>query len=152
MAQLIDKIEILIQPILEDLGYELVDLEYQRDQRGWILQIFLDKEGGINLDNCAAASREISSLLDVENIIPTAYNLEVSSPGIERPLKRIADFERFAGQLVKIKTLDSIDPDASGKNKKTFSELEMEKLSLYSCEDADFTERLRHILKPKLKK
>ncbi len=120
MAQLTDKIENLVQPILEDLGYELVDLEYQREQRGWILRFFLDKKGGINLDDCAAASREISSLLDVENIISTAYNLEVSSPGIERPLKKAKDFERFAGQLVKIKTLDAIDPDASGKNKKTF--------------------------------
>ncbi len=120
MAQLTEQIENLVQPILEDLGCELVDLEYQREQRGWILRFFLDKEGGINLDDCAAASREISSLLDVENIISTAYNLEVSSPGVERPLKKAKDFERFAGQVVKIKTLDAIDPDASGKNKKTF--------------------------------
>ena len=120
MAQLINQIEKLIQPILEDLNCELVDLEYQQEQRGWILRVFLDKAGGINLDDCAAASREISSLLDVENIMTTAYNLEVSSPGIERPLKKIGDFERFVGQLVKIKTLDAIDPDGSGKNKKTF--------------------------------
>lgn len=120
MAQLTEQIENLIQPILEDLGCELVDLEYQREQRGWILRFFLDKEGGINLDDCAAASREISSLLDVENIISTAYSLEVSSPGVERPLKKAKDFERFAGQIVKIKTLDAIDPEASGKNKKTF--------------------------------
>ena len=120
MAQLAEQIEQLIQPILEDLGCELVDLEYQREQQGWILRVFLDKKDGINLDDCAAASREISSLLDVENLITTAYNLEVSSPGIERPLKKIADFERFIGQLVKIKTLDAIDPDGSGKTKKTF--------------------------------
>ena len=120
MAQLTEQIEQLIQPILEDLGCELVDLEYQREQRGWILRIFVDKEGGINLDDCAAASREISSHLDVENLITTAYNLEVSSPGIERPLKKARDFERFVGQLAKIKTLDAIDPDATGKNRKTF--------------------------------
>ena len=120
VAQLTERIEQLIQPILEDLSCELVDLEYQRDQRGWVLRVFLDKDGGINLDDCAAASREISSLLDVENLISTAYNLEVSSPGIERPLKKIGDFQRFCGQLVKIKTLDTIDPDGSGKNRKTF--------------------------------
>ena len=120
MAQVIEQIEKLVQPLLEDLGCELVDLEYQREQRGWILRFFLDKEGGINLDDCAVASREISSLLDVENIINTAYNLEVSSPGIERPLKKAQDFKRFTGQLAKIKTMDVIDPDNTGRSRKTF--------------------------------
>ena len=120
MAQLVEQIEQLVQPILEDLGCELVDLEYQREQHGWTLRFLLDKDNGINLDDCAMASREISALLDVENLIDTAYNLEVSSPGIERPLKKAQDFERFSGKLAKIKTLDAIDPDASGKNRKTF--------------------------------
>lgn len=120
MAQVTEQIEELVQPILDDLGFELVDLEYQREQRGWILRFFLDKEGGITLDDCAEASREISTLLDVEDVIQTAYNLEVSSPGMERPLKKLADFERFAGQLVKIKTWQPIDPDQSGKGRKTF--------------------------------
>ena len=120
MAQLTDKVEALVLPIVEDLGFELVDLEYQREERGWVLRFFLDKDGGINLDDCAAASREISSLLDVENVISTAYNLEVSSPGIERPLKKAHDFERFSGQLAKIKTFEAIDPDASGRKRKTF--------------------------------
>jgi len=120
VAQVTEQIEQLIQPLLEDLDCELVDLEYQREQRGWVLRFFLDKVGGINLDDCAKASREISSLLDVENVITTAYSLEVSSPGIERPLKKPEDFKRFSGQLAKIKTMDSIDPDASGKNRKTF--------------------------------
>jgi ribosome maturation factor RimP len=120
VAQLIEKIEELVQPIMDDLNCELVDVEYQREQRGWVLRFFLDKEGGINLDECAEASREISSLLDVEDIIGTAYNLEVSSPGVERPLKKLADFERFSGELAKIRTLDSIDPDDSGRKRKTF--------------------------------
>jgi len=120
VAQVIDQIEKLVQPLLEDLGCELVDLEYQREQRGWVLRFFLDKENGINLDDCAMASREISSLMDVENIISTAYSLEVSSPGIERPLKKSQDFKRFTGQIAKIKTITGIDPDATGKNRKTF--------------------------------
>ena len=120
MAQLLEKIEELVQPILDDLKCELVDIEYQREQRGWVLRFFLDKEGGINLDDCAEASREISSLLDVEETIGTAYNLEVSSPGIERPLKKLTDFERFSGELAKIKTLDAIDPDETGRKRKTF--------------------------------
>ncbi|MCK4501929.1 MAG: ribosome maturation factor RimP [Desulfuromonadales bacterium] len=120
MAHLIERIEALVTPILTDLGCELVDIEYQQEQRGWVLRFLLDKEGGINLDACAAASREIGSLLDVEDVIPTAFNLEVSSPGLERPLKKAGDFERFSGQPAKIKTVSSIDPDESGKNRKTF--------------------------------
>ncbi|SEA66303.1 ribosome maturation factor RimP [Desulfuromusa kysingii] len=120
MAQLLEKIEELVLPIIEDLGCELVDIEYQREDRGWVLRFFLDKDGGINLDDCATASREISSMLDVENVISTAYSLEVSSPGIERPLKKPEDFIRFTGQLAKIKTHEAIDPDGSGRNRKTF--------------------------------
>jgi ribosome maturation factor RimP len=85
-----------------------------------VLRFLLDRDGGINLDECAVASREISSILDVEDVIGTAFCLEVSSPGIDRPLKKIKDFERFAGQLAKIKTVVAIDPEGSGRNKKTF--------------------------------
>ncbi len=118
--QITERVEALVAPILEDLGYELVDIEYQREERGWVLRFFLDRDGGINLDNCAAASREISSILDVEDVVGTAYSLEVSSPGVERPLKKEKDFERFAGHLAKIKTVIAIDPDNIGRNRKTF--------------------------------
>ena len=120
MVTITEKIEQLIQPILEDLGLELVDLEYKREQRGWILRIFLDKDGGITLDNCADASREISSLFDVEDVIQTAYNLEVSSPGIERPLKTLAHFQRFIGETVKVKTYLPVSPEDGKKAQKTF--------------------------------
>ena len=118
---LIGKIEVLVLPLFEELSLELVDIEYRREPHGWVLRFFLDKEGGITLDDCAAASRQISSLLDVEDVIPTAYNLEVSSPGLERPLKKRADFERFTDHLVKIKTLDAMDIDGTGKRRKTVS-------------------------------
>ena len=120
MSSVTDTIEQLIQPILDDLGFELVDIEFQQEQRGWTLRIYLDKEGGITLDDCSEASREISTLLDVEDVIVSAYQLEVSSPGIERSLKKLADFARFAGSPVKIKTLEALDPDQSGKRRRTF--------------------------------
>ncbi len=120
MAQITDQVEELVQPILDDLGLELVDLVYQRESRGWMLRFFLDKEGGINLDDCASASREISAILDVEDVIGTAYTLEVSSPGIDRPLKKARDFERFSGQLAKIKTVVACDPDQRGRKRKVF--------------------------------
>ena len=120
MSQIVQQVEDLVLPVVEDLGLELVDIEYQREGRGWVLRIFLDKENGITLDDCAEASREISTLLDVEDVVPHAFNLEVSSPGIERPLKKLADFERFNGKTAKIKTNLSCDPDGRGQNRKTF--------------------------------
>ena len=118
---LIGKVEVLVLPLLEELNLELVHLEYRREPQGWVLRFFLDKEGGITLDDCAAASRQISSLLDVEDVIPTTYNLEVSSPGMDRPLKKRTDFERFIDHLVKIKTIDAIDVEGSDKRRKTIS-------------------------------
>lgn len=117
---LVEELLDLAEPILEDSGYELVDLEFKQEGREWFLRIFIDKEGGVNLDDCAGVSREVSALLEVENIIDRAYRLEVSSPGMDRPLKRPEDFERFAGQRIKVKTLDLIDPDGRGHNRKTF--------------------------------
>lgn len=114
------KIETLILPILADLGFELVDLQLQNEGRQQALRIFIDKPGGITLDDCVAVSREVSAILEVEDPIRSAYRLEVSSPGLDRPLKKVADFERFAGQKVKLKTLRLLDPDQRGHTRKTF--------------------------------
>ncbi len=114
------KIEALVMPILDDLGYELVDLQMQQDGRQLALRIFIDKPGGIILDNCVAVSREVSAILEIEDPIRSAYRLEVSSPGLDRPLKKPADFERFAGQKIKLKTLRLLDPDQRGNTRKTF--------------------------------
>jgi len=114
------KIEALVMPILDDLGYELVDLQLQQDGRQMALRIFIDKPGGIILDNCVAVSREVSAILEIEDPIRSAYRLEVSSPGMDRPLKKPADFERFAGQKIKLKTLRLLDPDQRGNTRKTF--------------------------------
>jgi ribosome maturation factor RimP len=117
---LLDQLTELITPILEDLGFELVDLEYKQEGRDLFLRIFVDKTGGVNLDDCASVSREIGALLEVEDVISDAYRLEVSSPGMDRVLKRPADFERFTGERIKIKSKEAIDPDGRGHNRKTF--------------------------------
>jgi ribosome maturation factor RimP len=104
----IKQIEAVALPVLEEMGLELVEVQYRREQNGWVLRLTIDKQDGINLDDCAAVSREISQLLDIENFIDQAYNLEVTSPGLDRPLKSIAEFERFVGRKAKIKTIDPI--------------------------------------------
>lgn len=95
-------------PVLEEMGLELVEVQYRREQSGWVLRLIIDKQDGISLQDCAAVSREISQLLDIEDFVDQAYNLEVSSPGLNRPLKSMADFERFTGRMAKIKTIEPI--------------------------------------------
>lgn len=104
----IERVEAVALPVLEESGLELVDIQYRREQNGWILRLIIDKQDGLNLNDCAAVSREISQLLDIESFIDQAYNLEVTSPGLDRPLKSIAEFERFVGRKAKIKTIDPI--------------------------------------------
>jgi len=117
---LLERVQRLILPLLESAGMELVDLEFKREGRDWFLRLFIDKDGGVTLDDCAEVSREVGSLLEVEDPIPSAYRLEVSSPGLDRPLKKPADFERFRGSLVKLRTYEKLDPDGRGHERKTF--------------------------------
>lgn len=116
----LDKIRSLVLPVLEEKGRELVDVEYRREGQGWILRLYIDQPGGVTLDACAEVSREVGVLLEVEDPIDTAYNLEVSSPGLDRPLTKLEDYERFAGQLAKVKSRVSIDVDGKGRGRKTF--------------------------------
>jgi len=95
-------------PVLEEMGLELVEVQYRREQSGWVLRLIIDKQEGISLEDCAAVSREISQLLDIEDFVDEAYNLEVSSPSLSHPLKSMADFERFTGRMAKIKTIEPI--------------------------------------------
>lgn len=117
---LAEQLSAIILPILDSMAMELVDLEYKHEGREWFLRIFIDKAGGVSLDDCERVSREVGVVLEVEDLVHTAYRLEVSSPGLDRPLKKVADYERFAGRLVKIKTFESLDPDQRGHGRKTF--------------------------------
>ncbi|OEU58105.1 MAG: ribosome maturation factor [Desulfuromonadales bacterium C00003096] len=119
-STIIDKISKLVEPVLAEKGFELVLLEYRREERDMVLRLFVDKEGGVNLDDCAEVSREVSVLLEVEDPIVSAYRLEVSSPGIDRPLTRPADYERFRMRLARIKMSGKCDPDQRGQQRKTF--------------------------------
>ncbi len=93
----------LIEPIIDEMGFELVDIKYLSEHGRLVLRIFLDKEGGISLDDCAKVSREIGELIDVKDIIDHAYVLEVSSPGINRSLRKEKDFMRAIGKKIRVK-------------------------------------------------
>lgn len=98
----------LIDPIIEDQGMELVDLEFRHENGGWILRLFIDQPGGVTLDDCADISGLMGAVLDVKEIINVPYILEVSSPGVNRPLRKEKDFERFTGQQISLKIVESI--------------------------------------------
>ena len=93
----------LVEPVIEGMGYEVVDIDYRPHPTDGLLRIYIDGPDGIVLEDCTAVSRQISGVLDVEDPIPGQFNLEISSPGMDRPLRKVADFERFAGSTVKIK-------------------------------------------------
>jgi ribosome maturation factor RimP len=97
------EIETLILPIVEQEGGELVDLQWRREGHQWVLRLFLDKPNGITLDDCAYFSDRVGAFLDEKNAIEQSYVLEISSPGLDRIIKKDKDFEKFAGKAVKVR-------------------------------------------------
>ena len=97
-----DEIQALIEPTIERLGYELTDLEVRLSGQGGLLRLTIDKPDGIDLDDCEKVSHAVSALLDVEDPVAGNYNLEVSSPGLDRKLTKVEHFQRFEGETLKV--------------------------------------------------
>jgi ribosome maturation factor RimP len=104
-----DRARRLIEPVLERDGYALVEVEWKREGRGWFLRLFVDRPGGVTVEHCQEVSRTIEPILDVEDFIEPAYQLEVSSPGLDRPLRKPSDFQRFAGQRAHIRAYGPVE-------------------------------------------
>ncbi len=100
----VEIVEELITPCVRESGMELVDVEFVKEGPYWYLRIFVDQPGGIGIEDCGYLSGKIDRLLEEQDPIPQSYHLEVSSPGLERPLKKLADFNRFVGNLAVITT------------------------------------------------
>ena len=99
----------IANPVVNKHSFELVDVEFIKEGSSWYLRIYIDKPGGITIGDCQVVSEEISDILDKEDPIPHSYFLEVSSPGLDRPLKKESDFERFKGELVEVKVFKPIE-------------------------------------------
>lgn len=108
-SQVIKNTENLLQPILAEKGLELVDIEYVKEGKNWFLRVYIDKEGGIDIAECGEVSEQLSEKLDETDPVQDAYFLEVSSPGVERPLKTENDFEKSVSKNVFIKLYEPID-------------------------------------------
>jgi ribosome maturation factor RimP len=111
MGKIEDAIWTMAEPLVLENGMEMIDVECVKEGAEWYLRLFLDEEGdeGIDLDDCELISRKFSDILEEKDPITQAYRLEVSSPGIERPLKRTKDFQRFQGEKVQVKTFSEVE-------------------------------------------
>ncbi|HLO12361.1 MAG TPA: ribosome maturation factor RimP [Pseudoneobacillus sp.] len=109
MSKVTDVVADLVSPIVTAAGLELVDIEYVKEGREWFLRIYIDKDSGVDIEECGFVSEKLSEKLDELDPIPHNYFLEVSSPGAERPLKKEKDFEKAIGKNILIKTYEPID-------------------------------------------
>lgn len=109
-SPVVAKTRAIVERVAASLGLETVDVEWHGAKRRGVLRIFIDKPGGVTLDDCEKVSRQVSTILDVEDVVPdAAYHLEVSSPGLDRKLTKPSDFERFAGRKAKIRLKVPLD-------------------------------------------
>lgn len=117
MSKVTEVVEEIASPILNGLGIELVDIEYVKEGKDWFLRLYIDKDNGVDLEDCGLASEKVSEKLDEVDPIPHNYFLEVSSPGAERPLKKEKDFQKAIGKHVHVKTYEPIDGEKSFEGK-----------------------------------
>ena len=116
---------LLAEPYVRDAGFDLIEVQYGREPTGWVVRLFIDTPadagagtvqvaqgpsvGNVGLDDCERVSRDVSAALDVADLVPHAYQLEVSSPGLDRPLRRERDFARFVGESARIRLIDGVE-------------------------------------------
>lgn len=108
MAEVAQTVKQLVQPTVDEFALELVDVVYEKEGSNWFLRVYIDKNGGVDIEECGQVSEKLSAILDEEDPIKEAYFLEVSSPGVERPLKKKEDFEKNIGKHVYIKVYEPI--------------------------------------------
>jgi ribosome maturation factor RimP len=115
-AGVVERVRALAARIAEGRGLEIFDVQFRREAAGMVLRVQIDRPGpaataedSVSVDDCAHVSRDLSAILDVEDVVPTAYTLEVSSPGLDRPLRRLDDYRRFAGRRAKVVVRERVD-------------------------------------------
>src|SRR5262245_40041777 len=117
-ADVVEQVRDIAGRVAGSHGFDIFDVQYRREGSGMVLRVLIDRpwkesqgpaEDGVSVDDCATISRDLSAVLDVDDIVPTAYTLEVSSPGLDRPLKQASDYRRFAGRRAKIVMREAVD-------------------------------------------
>lgn len=108
-ASIAESIIEIIEPVVQDESLDLVDVEYKKSGKTWILRVFIDKDQGVTVDDCQTISRQIEDMIEIEDLIANPFMLEISSPGLDRPLKREKDFVKYRGKRVEVKTFSPIE-------------------------------------------
>ncbi|WP_066068650.1 ribosome maturation factor RimP [Neobacillus soli] len=117
MSKVTEVVEALAEPIFQELGLELVEIQYVKEGKNWFLRVYIDSDNGVDIEDCGIVSERLSEKLDEIDPIPHNYFLEVSSPGAERPLKKDKDFEKAIGKNVFIKTYEPLDGEKGFEGK-----------------------------------
>jgi ribosome maturation factor RimP len=144
------KAQQIAEPILAAEGMELVEVEFVREHGGWILRLYIDKPGGVGLEDCSKGSHAVEAALDVEDFIDTAYSLEVSSPGLNRPLRKPEHFMKAQGKKVKVKTFAPIGEPPRKNFSGTLASVEAESVVVQVEGAGDFRIPLEQIAKANL--
>jgi ribosome maturation factor RimP len=108
-GSVVEKVQAFAETLLPSMGLELVEVQFRLEGHGWVLRLFIDGKEGITVDHCSRVSREVSDFLEVEDLIAHAYHLEVSSPGLERSLHSMNDFQRYVGKKAKLKMREDVE-------------------------------------------
>ncbi len=146
--RVIDHIREYAGGLAAEAGLELVDVQFRRESHGWVLRVFIDGEDGITVDDCALISRELGTFLDVEDCIEHAYHLEVSSPGLDRPLYKKEDYQRFCGRAVKVTLKEAVD--SSKVVRGTIERVEDDLVMIRSTQGPEMTVQFENIAKARL--
>jgi len=137
----------LLEPVVTGMGYELIEIEFNSNPKNKVLRLYIDKAGGVLIEDCSDVSRQVSAVIDVEDPISGFFNLEVSSPGLDRPLRKIEDFIRFQGERVKLKT--SMPQDGQRNFKGRLKAVENDCIVI-ECEDKEVSLPVTAIEKARL--
>lgn len=107
--ELIDQLWALLEPVIQAEGMELIEVEYRRESHGWVLRLFIDQPDGVTVDDCAGVSQVVGDFMDVSDLIQNRYHLEVSSPGLNRPLRKPEHFQNYIGKIIELRTSVPLD-------------------------------------------
>lgn len=137
----------LLEPVIQAEGMELIEVEYRRESHGWVLRLFIDQPDGVTVDDCARISQVVGDFMDVTDLIQNRYHLEVSSPGLNRPLRKLGHFQSYLGKIIELRT--SIPLDERRRFKGLLTEAEAETISL-DCQGKRFNIPLRLVERARL--
>lgn len=116
---IVSRIWQLVEPVIQAEGMDLLEVEFRRESIGWVLRLFIDQEDGVSVDDCARVSRVVSDLLDVADPIDRPYHLEVSSPGLDRPLRKVEHFQSQVGKIIEVRSMEPMENRRNFKGKLT---------------------------------